>query len=236
MEGGRVESRNGATKTPTHLPTYTRALRRHKGSSRGRAHERIRVRDNSLPFLICSKSRRCQHTTKSTFPSTKDIPERNKLTPWHCCKKTKQKTSHTLLLKIYAEKSNLRLYIYGSGWILFDKVSPLTLTRPLFWFKTLSFSQLQTAPNSRPPPHKGNILKNAVIDIAPESTHAHTGYNLFLLLSSWALFHHFSKISSGHTQILLPPFPLLFPSSSHQLWIFPSILSPVGDISIAAQF
>lgn len=32
------ESRSGATKTPTHLPTYARALIRHKGSSRGGEH------------------------------------------------------------------------------------------------------------------------------------------------------------------------------------------------------
>lgn len=50
MEGGGVESRNSAMKTPTHLPTHTYTKMTQRKAVEGKTHKRIR--DNSLPSLL----------------------------------------------------------------------------------------------------------------------------------------------------------------------------------------
>lgn len=79
-EGGGVESRNSAMKTPTHLPTHTYTEMTQRKAVEGKTHKRIR--DNSLPSLLSEtldthtqthtvqKNRRCQDTKKSVFQST----------------------------------------------------------------------------------------------------------------------------------------------------------------------
>lgn len=49
-EGGGVESRNSAMKTPTHLPTHTYTEMTQRKAVEGKTHKRIR--DNSLPSLL----------------------------------------------------------------------------------------------------------------------------------------------------------------------------------------
>lgn len=69
MEGGGVESRNSAMKTPTHLPTHTYTKMTQRKAVEGKTHKRIR--DNSLPSLLSETLD--THTQTHTVQKTEGV-------------------------------------------------------------------------------------------------------------------------------------------------------------------